>query len=140
MQYVETNEEVKNEYVTSPEEIFAQAHFYLGMATVLAERDIPETFIIFANDAENTTELVTLNNASEDVLTEIEEAMLENNWRPLAVEFCESDEDEFDLINLCYFSNPSEADMVLIDSMFESDEECSECRCSDSKRCNGKNK
>jgi len=119
MNFLQTN---GDECSVTALDILSAAFFFKGMVFGQIERDIPETFIIMADDQNNTFELITTDNYIACVLSELEESINEKGWRPIAIEFCEDDED-FTMIDLHYFGDPSEKDIALINSMFTEDKE-----------------
>jgi hypothetical protein len=96
----------------TPLDILTMSYFYKGIVTGDNDRTIPTTFIIVANNY--SYELINLDKCPNCAMAEIEAAMYENKWRPIAVEFCEDEEDYFELIDLYYFSDPSDEDIELI--------------------------
>lgn len=125
MQFLTGNndDECNNEDLT-PLSILALGNFYKGIVTERYEEDIPVTFIIMADDANNTFELLDFDQCPGCFLTELDEVMTENNWRPVAVEFCQDEDEDFDLIDLFFLTDePSENDINLIKSMFKPNNE-----------------
>ena len=105
----------------SPLAVLTLANFYHGVASAEYEADIPVAFIIFAN-AENKTEMIELAHRCPGcVLTEIEEAINVNKWRPIAIDCCGDEEDDFEPISLFFLSEPTDEDKAVIESMFVSE-------------------
>jgi hypothetical protein len=117
MEFLLSND-TSNEDEFSALDILMASVFYKGAVSNELERDIPESFVIFSNDAGHEIEMINLDDYPEAVLAALEYAIEEEGWRPIAVEFCESEEDEFAPINLIYYEEPSEEDVALIQSMF----------------------
>ena len=103
----------------SPLSILSLGNFFKGIVTERNEEFIPQTFVIMANDSGKTFELLDFDQCPGCFLTELDEAMREKNWRPVAIEFCQDEDDDFDIIDLFFFDDePSEQDVALIKSMF----------------------
>jgi hypothetical protein len=102
----------------TPLEVYVAASFYKGMVAGQIERDIPLTFIIMIDDENNTCELITMDSCPGFILDDLDESMNDRGWRPVAVEFCEDDED-FTLIDLHYFPEPTDEDIALVENLFK---------------------
>jgi len=106
----------------TPLSVLTTANFFQGLVCGEIGAPVPVSMIILATP-ENKIELVFLGGCPGCTLQELEEAITEKKWRPIAVDFSDDEENDFMHIDLHFFDeDPSEEDIALIDSMFVSDE------------------
>lgn len=120
-QFVAEHTEIEEGTIT-PLSVLTMANFFLGVVAGQTESPVPISMIVLASP-ENKIELIPLNGCPGCTLQELEEAMKEKKWRPIAVDFSDDEETDFAHIDLYFFEDePSEEDVALIDSMFVPDE------------------